>query len=450
MPWRKKMQPTIKNSTNTDSNHKSFVPKKALFIIFGLLLLAFLAFLPASRDEIFWKWTSFQGKIPAYSSYLQKWPNGRHAAEANARMDEYDWSDALDTKTLQGYERYVQLHSAGKHTEEARNKIELLQWQETVTKNTVLSFQSFLQTHPNSKFARDAEEKIKALRLDQSSYKSAILSNTLPALKKFLNEYPGHVNEKDVYQRIEKINNDIKKVYKITNDRLEINSFLEDGNTPLTFAISNNDTDLVKYLLEQGADVNQKTRQLDISNRPTVFRSPLEIAMQTRNSKEIVDLLLAHNIDGAFKNSVNGTYLHIAVQNEGNVDLEKVIPILIGKFGISVNEKGYYNGVSAVWLAKIKPAFDLLVKNGADLTFQNEEGENLLFAFKDIDINKYLLQTGLDVNKRNNNGMTPLFMAKSSKHIELLLSKGADPYLTDNKGNAPIFKIFDKIGRAHV
>jgi len=138
---------------------------KKLGAAIGVLAVAAiaLAIIPATRDEIHWRWVSYKDETASYEAYVKAWPAGRHIADALGRYDEHGWADALSANTVKEFERYVQLHGEGKHVAEARDNIESLQWQEAVASNTAQGFEHYIRLHSDGKHFAEALDNIESL-----------------------------------------------------------------------------------------------------------------------------------------------------------------------------------------------------------------------------------------------------------------------------------------------
>lgn len=168
-------------------------------------------------------------------------------------------------------------------------------------------------------------------------------------------------------------------------------------DTPLIKAAANGHIEVVKLLLEQGADVNR------------------------------------HNEGGE-------TPLHYAARN-GHVE---VMEILLDH-GADVTAKGTGCGTPLQWAARsgqIKAA-ELLLAHDADV---NQKGTDEHTALTDavrnghVDMVKFLLSRGAEVNTRASYGCTPLYEAYRANNIEIgriLLEHGADPDLECNGRPVP-------------
>jgi hypothetical protein len=172
--------------------------KKAIGRTIAVLVVAALALaiIPTTRDEIHWRWASHQDDTASYESYAKTWPEGRHAAEAQARYDERGWVDAQAANTVQDFERYVQLHAQGKHVAAATGNIEALHWQEATATHTITSYRSYISAHPQGRrHAQEAETRASALRADEALFNAALRAATEASLRAFLAAYPGHAKE---------------------------------------------------------------------------------------------------------------------------------------------------------------------------------------------------------------------------------------------------------------
>ena len=78
-------------------------------------------------------------------------------------------------------------------------------------------------------------------------------------------------------------------------------------------------------------------------------------------------------------------------------------------------------------------AFDILIQNGADPSLEDIDESSLIHSSIIIK----LLSPGLDVDSRNNYGVTPLMTAAISDKqnaFDILIQNGADPSFKDNNG----------------
>lgn len=87
----------------------------------------------AARDEAFWRETR-DGGIAGLRSYLERYPRGEHAAEAQARLDELvgdqqeqrerqAWDAAKDADTAAAYRAYLDAFPNGRNADKARDRL---------------------------------------------------------------------------------------------------------------------------------------------------------------------------------------------------------------------------------------------------------------------------------------------------------------------------------------
>lgn len=222
----------------------------------------------------------------------------------------------------------------------------------------------------------------------------------------------------------------IEVVQALITKKVEINQFDETGNTPLHLAAAHNsDIDLVKLLIQNGANVNAHK-----PNKP--HWTPLYAGLSSRASNN--DLILALLNAGAradLPHSDGYTPLYIAA------------------------EMGYSDQI-----------IQALIKSGADVNYTIEQDEPektpegvLLRETMNPWFGKYLIKGG---GKRENlNGLVPylggylqkftiLHMAVDRGHssvVETLLKFGADIEAKDSDGNTPLMTaILAPLGRSFV
>lgn len=149
----------------------------------------------------------------------------------------------------------------------------------------------------------------------------------------------------------------------------EVNATTAGGNTALVFAAQNGHNDVGKLLLQKGAKV-------DIRNKYAM--TPLFFAAD-RGNVEMAAMLIAYGGDINAFSPLFGTPLHRAVFN-GRDEMVK-----------------------------------FLLKKKANTTIQNNTGTVLhTAAIRDrLDQARLLIKEGADVNSKNNTGLTPLFYALS-------------------------------------
>ncbi len=235
-------------------------------------------------------------------------------------------------------------------------------------------------------------------------------------------------------------------------------NFSENGLFPLLIAVQNENKEIVEYLVDHGAKVNQDN---------LYGQTPLSEAAQNGN-KEIAKYLIDHGANVK-------TLLFLAAQKED----EEIVKCLID-CGVSIDIVDRYGQTLLSWATKngSEGIVKCLVDNGADVNKENDYGPTTLFRAtrtKIVDkrvrtplfgavkngnkeIVKYLVEKGADVNKENIYGETPLLFAVSAgaaqwiggnpllsavqkrnkEIVEYLVDHGADVNKADSSGTTPL------------
>ncbi len=137
--------------------------------------------------------------------------------------------------------------------------------------------------------------------------------------------------------------------------------------TALMQAVQRNDAGEVQRLIDQGADVNQLEATGD---------APLVMAAY-KGYGDVVRLLLQAGADvKAVDPSMKATALHAAAY-AGRTEAARVLI----EYGIDVNAQGPYNGYTAlhdaIWQNNI-PTAEVIIDAGADLTLKSHDGQTPL------------------------------------------------------------------------
>ncbi len=205
----------------------------------------------------------------------------------------------------------------------------------------------------------------------------------------------------------------------------------EDGQTPLHISTILGHSEVVKYLLENSANVNAQdlsgstplheavrygrteiARQLldagaDVNAKDNLGKTPVLLALPEEKRSELYSLLLLYRADLSCKDMYGDTVLHTASMT-----------------GVPVEQ------------------LRVLVSNGADINARNKDGISPLALAIENNIPEHIrfyAENGADINSMDTNGNTPLILALNSKSIPVeLVVNGANVNVHDSAGNTPL------------
>jgi ankyrin repeat protein len=208
---------------------------------------------------------------------------------------------------------------------------------------------------------------------------------------------------------------------------------IRNGITPLTLAVGLGFPEMVKLLLDKGADVNLVNENGDTS---------LMIAVSSGNL-EITRLLLNRDADINLVNRYGLSTFEIAVES----DSMEMIELLLNKGGNGIPIE---NATALIFHASMTslPILKLLVKKGVNINVLNNRAQTpLMFAVREtnttgsLEIVEFLLSNGADINAVDINGWSALMVAinysggtSSLETVQFLLDHGADAFtINENK-----------------
>ncbi len=258
----------------------------------------------------------------------------------------------------------------------------------------------------------------------------------------------------------------MKVVKRTEKDGFDIKSSLtKDGSTALMIAAAAGQNEVIRFLIEKGANVNAKkdfgytplmisiinnrteTARLLIDNgakivaQTTLKESPFIFAIEKCNT-ELVGLLIDKGADIAIKTKVGQKPLLIAA-TKGCKD---VLEVLVEN-GINIEEGTEADSTTALMKAAKfghLESVKLLLENGAQANKRNRQGNSaFMFAVQNghFDIMQLLIEKGADINERNLLGYTPLLYALDHHFTEIvkfLIENGADVNAVTKNDMTPI------------
>jgi ankyrin repeat protein len=231
-------------------------------------------------------------------------------------------------------------------------------------------------------------------------------------------------------------------VRKLLEDGVSVRDVDEGGRTPLHLAACVGNVDIMKILLQYGAEVNTK----DGTNRAT----PLHCAA-SKGHLSSLKMLIRHGADvNAGLN--NKSPLHYAVQSAA-VDCVKE---LLDNNAIPNTPQVYsetpLHVAAALGASEIVA---LLLSHGAAVNVQygTDKLTPLHLAAEDGDAEcaRLLIEAGAQFSCENHKKQTPLHLAalsQCSETLELLLNRGANPNARDIDGRTPLHSAIVKVSRS--
>lgn len=210
--------------------------------------------------------------------------------------------------------------------------------------------------------------------------------------------------------------------------------------TAFMYAAGNNNLDIVKLLLEKGVNINEQTPDGETALMKAVEYGQLET----------VNYLIESGADVNIKTRKNETAVMYAI-GLSHVTTERRVEVLqsLIKAGADLNIPGSWNSQTPLLRAIGYNKYEivkLLIESGADINIRDKDGNTALFLaslYSLYIITKLLIEAGADVNAQTPTGQTALIGAMISNHsninvIELLLESGANPNIKNIRGNTAL------------
>ena len=237
-----------------------------------------------------------------------------------------------------------------------------------------------------------------------------------------------------------------KKLIKFLADNgADVNREDSNGYSPLFLAVTSNKPRVVKWLIELGADVNTKS---DAGYTPLTYTALMQIQdIPFKSKREISPAIIGHLMKGG---ADYDEAMIIAVKS-GNIPFLE----LIAENGADFNRKCMFEVeqtplAAAMFTGEQEINADMvkfLAENGADLDEIFDIGENTYTNAVNVsitadrpDITEILLSHGANPNYRDPSGRTSLVYAvvTSEEILRLLLAYGADPNIADKNKRTPL------------
>ena len=218
------------------------------------------------------------------------------------------------------------------------------------------------------------------------------------------------------------------------------------GATPIHYAArKNKNPGVIEVLIKNGANIH------DVDKK---YNTPLIYAIRGGNNEILKNLLdlgadkdypnIAHAVFEATGRGGNFEALKILFNSEDDIKRELLLKgYLRDNNGVSLLQRSLYGGTDCL---------KFILDAGADVNQRDDEGNTVLmlpYYFQNVFAKKLLLDSGADVNAQNIYGQTALIKAASLLHdgeIEIFLNHKAEIDIQDNNGKTALMYAVESYG----
>lgn len=232
------------------------------------------------------------------------------------------------------------------------------------------------------------------------------------------------------------------EIDRLIKSGANINSYTDEGATPLVYAVANNHLETVKTILKHFPRLDDIT-----SGNET----PLLISVKN-NSPEIAEVLLRAGADVDFNDNNGATSLHYTALL-GYLELADLL--LYYDASIDIKTDDGITALHAATLAGNIDVADLLIQNGANMESRDNEGYTpflIAASYGDTLIMEMLYKYGVDIYTNNNYNYNALTLAVAFGHkeaVKYIINKSDRRRIADSPGHDP-YMIVSKYRRKEI
>uniref|UniRef100_UPI004047B8CD ankyrin repeat domain-containing protein n=1 Tax=Aliarcobacter sp. TaxID=2321116 RepID=UPI004047B8CD len=224
--------------------------------------------------------------------------------------------------------------------------------------------------------------------------------------------------------------------------------------SPFGMAFENYNSQNIKLLIKNGADINETIYELKniISQRDFINSNALNQAIANNDTK-IVEFLLKNKFNKKALDFIPFHSIKIPCE-EGNLPLLK----LLIEYGLNINLKYGFSNTTLLEICSEKTSYygeekrffnicEYLIQKGADVNIGSPLMKALTTEHGSDEIAELLIKNGANVNYIDSNGRSPLIQACCKfdgdryKLVKLLIEHGANLNYQDKNGNTALMMI---------
>ena len=293
--------------------------------------------------------------------------------------------------------------------------------------------------------------------IGQTPLHSAASSGNIAAIKFLIDKSPQIIDKADNSKRtalhLAAINGESEAIEYLLASGANINSQDTDGCQPIYYAVTSNDSNSIKHLINPGSGLNGIRNLLSKSKNSTkeeIIKGLVRTKSLEPKLQKLLDLGDIESIYSMMEVKINlfkfDDSYNIALLMAAELDNLKAIDALI-RIGVDVDFKNILNNRAihqAITRDNIE-ALKLLISHGAGIEYEdgdNDKPIHLAIKGKNIEILRFLIDSGAEVNAVHNNKSDsnnysyPIHLAARTKKpeiIKLLIDAKANLRITDNK-----------------